>query len=105
MEEFKLRMFKEQDYLVDKIEKLERFILTKEFRKLNFKLRWYTKLQLHHMYLYSKYLNKRTDYMCTMDDVEEYANLLLKEGEETLKKEKEAKETKRKPVKKTKKNA
>jgi hypothetical protein len=104
MEEFKLRMFKEQDFLGDKIEKLERFILTKEFRKLNFKLRWYTKLQLHHMYLYSKYLNKRTDYICTIDDVEEYANILLKE-EEALKKEKETKETKRKPVKKTKKNA
>lgn len=107
MEGYKIRLFEEQDCLANKVDKIEKFMITEEFHKLNFKLRWLTKLQSYHMHLYFKYLKKRMSILCSIEDVEEYANMVYaKEQEEDKKKEeKPKKDKKRKTTKKEKKDA
>lgn len=74
MEGFKFNLFAEQEYLDSKITKLEKFVLSDEFKKLNFRLRWLTKLQYSYMKYYFNCLTKRIALLCTIDDLEEYAN-------------------------------
>lgn len=103
MEEFKIRLYDEQSALADKFNKLEEFINSDEFHKLNFKLRWYTKLQYYHMTHYFNCLTKRISIICTIDDLEDYVAIVA-EREKTLLKGKEAPKKKKKNNKKEKKN-
>ena len=105
MEAFKIRLFEEFDLLAEKINKLEEFMTTDEFKCLKLKLRWLTRLQHSHMIHYLNCLQKRMNILLTVDDYEDYALYLENKEKATKEEHKDVKKkSKRKTTKKEKKD-
>lgn len=73
MEDYKIRLLDEIHELQERINRLEVFILTAEFKKLAWMLKISTKLQLFFMRRYYFWLGQRIDLIISTNEIAEYA--------------------------------